>query len=375
MKVTPYLPTNRHGNRGTWYAKWREDGRIRRKSLRTQDEDLARGICHKMERRLIQQEHGLEPDPDDHTWQDAWKQYAKLARTRKSGNTLNGERAYWKQFFVFCNAPMLRSVRRADVAEWQNYLLESGNNAVTVNDKTRACATVWNTLLKEEAINIRNPFAGRKKIDEGPRKLRYLPWEELEFLMMASRTRIEQSWNDMTFARATNKPCRQLERRFQAREAMHLTLILCVYAGCRKQESLAVRWEHIDWDKETIEIRGTKTEGSNAVICLNPTLADALRPYRQLGGYVIMPSVVHSNSPYRWNCRAEWEELREFASMPGTRLHDLRHTFATRLLELGRSLTEIASVLRHTSTRPTEIYADLRAVKVRVGRLDGKAMG
>ena len=47
------------------------------------------------------------------------------------------------------------------------------------------------------------------------------------------------------------------------------------------------------------------------------------------------------------------------AGLPYTRVHLLRHTMASRLLEGGSSLKEVADVLRHRSLNTTLIYAKL----------------
>lgn len=47
------------------------------------------------------------------------------------------------------------------------------------------------------------------------------------------------------------------------------------------------------------------------------------------------------------------------AGLPYTRAHLLRHTLASRLLEGGSSLKEVADVLRHRSLNTTLIYAKL----------------
>jgi site-specific recombinase XerD len=47
------------------------------------------------------------------------------------------------------------------------------------------------------------------------------------------------------------------------------------------------------------------------------------------------------------------------AGLPYTRAHLLRHTMASRLLEGGSSLKEVADILRHRSLNTTLIYAKL----------------
>jgi site-specific recombinase XerD len=45
--------------------------------------------------------------------------------------------------------------------------------------------------------------------------------------------------------------------------------------------------------------------------------------------------------------------------MPELRIHDLRHSFASFLVNSGRSLYEVQRLLGHTSSRTTQRYAHL----------------
>ena len=54
-----------------------------------------------------------------------------------------------------------------------------------------------------------------------------------------------------------------------------------------------------------------------------------------------------------------WLRLREKAALPNVRLHDLRHTFASLLINAGETLYVVKDVLGHSDTRVTERYAHL----------------
>lgn len=54
-----------------------------------------------------------------------------------------------------------------------------------------------------------------------------------------------------------------------------------------------------------------------------------------------------------------WDRLRKKAGMPHLRLHDLRHQYASFLVNSGRSLYEVQKILGHSSHSVTERYAHL----------------
>ena len=57
--------------------------------------------------------------------------------------------------------------------------------------------------------------------------------------------------------------------------------------------------------------------------------------------------------------RGAWDRIREAASLPELRLHDLRHTFASMGAAGGLSLQLIGGLLGHASIRTTQRYAHL----------------
>lgn len=57
--------------------------------------------------------------------------------------------------------------------------------------------------------------------------------------------------------------------------------------------------------------------------------------------------------------RYEWEDLVRRASLTDFRYHDMRHDFASRLVQNGASLYEVAALLGHSDIKMTQRYAHL----------------
>ncbi len=56
--------------------------------------------------------------------------------------------------------------------------------------------------------------------------------------------------------------------------------------------------------------------------------------------------------------------MRERAGLPKLRLHDLRHQYASFLVNSGRSLYEVQKILGHSSHSVTERYAHLSSASL-----------
>ena len=65
--------------------------------------------------------------------------------------------------------------------------------------------------------------------------------------------------------------------------------------------------------------------------------------------------------------RRFWRGIQEAAELPGVRVHDLRHTFASLLVSGGASLEMIGKLLGHTQMRTTQRYAHLMDSPLRQG--------
>ena len=65
------------------------------------------------------------------------------------------------------------------------------------------------------------------------------------------------------------------------------------------------------------------------------------------------------------NLNSRWLVFRARAGLEDVRIHDLRHSFASRVLALGESLTMIGNLLGHRKVQTTARYAHLARESVK----------
>ena len=72
-----------------------------------------------------------------------------------------------------------------------------------------------------------------------------------------------------------------------------------------------------------------------------------------------------------------WRRIRKQAGLEDVRIHDLRHSFASRALALGESLTMIGKLLGHTQVQTTARYAHLArdSIQTAAARITGSIGG
>ena len=138
-------------------------------------------------------------------------------------------------------------------------------------------------------------------------------------------------------------------------------LRLLMLTGCRRNEILILRWDAVDPDQSEIRLRDSKT-GARTV-SLSPEAAAVL------AGIPRMPDnpfvIAGHGGRHLGSLNYSWPRVRARAGLRGVRLHDLRHSFASRALALGETLPAIGRLLGHSRVETTARYAHLADDSVR----------
>lgn len=133
-------------------------------------------------------------------------------------------------------------------------------------------------------------------------------------------------------------------------------IILCaVHTGMRRGEVLSLRWDHVDFDKLTIRVDKTKS-GKPRFIDIGATLLKLLLRQRveHPKSEFVFPND-RTGKPFVGVWKAFHAALKA-ASITGCRFHDLRHTFASRLMESGADIITVRDLLGHHDVRITQRY-------------------
>ena len=153
----------------------------------------------------------------------------------------------------------------------------------------------------------------------------------------------------------------EAEGRLPAPAAAALRLLMLT--GCRINEILTLRWEDVRLEASEVRLRDSKT--GPRVVSLSPAAARVLAglPRATDNPWVIAGRRPGTRIPH---LTYYWYRVRERAGLEDVRIHDLRHSFASRALALGESLPMIGKLLGHTQIQTTARYAHLARDSVRV---------
>jgi len=154
-------------------------------------------------------------------------------------------------------------------------------------------------------------------------------------------------------------------RVFQQRRHSRGTLMPCflrvlLWTGMRSGEAKRLQWRHVDLDAGLIDVPGSKTAAARRRIPIAPALHETLLRHRQwyverFGRTDPEWYLFPSGSPQPLDPRRPvvdltnaWDSIRERAGVE-CRVHDLRHTFISRLAESGVPETTIMEIVGHVS--------------------------
>ena len=146
-------------------------------------------------------------------------------------------------------------------------------------------------------------------------------------------------------------------------DAVCLLIGFLMYTGARRHEAFNAEWQHINLERRSWYVPLTKN-GKPRYIVLNSRALTVIGHARALQNqlYTHKPQWLFANpqthKPYRC-IHHRWSRIREQLGLDGMRIHDLRHSYASTLVNNGATLYEVQKLLGHARSATTERYAHL----------------
>lgn len=141
-------------------------------------------------------------------------------------------------------------------------------------------------------------------------------------------------------------------------------ITLLVLTGLRRSNVLHMEWRWVDIERGTVTVPAEHDKAGIGFVKHLSAPAHEILKRRLLAlqaGKVASLWVFVNPKTAKPYCsrRSAWETLREKAGLPTLRFHDLRHTFASMMLDSGSDIVDVQQALGHTQLKTTAVYLHL----------------
>ncbi|WP_347836279.1 site-specific integrase [uncultured Planktomarina sp.] len=235
---------------------------------------------------------------------------------------------------------LLSEISAENIDRWMTKQIQEKYKASTVNKHAGLLNRMLNVAVEWEYIE-KNPFdkAIIKKFPTGDHVQRFLTADEIRRLLSA----------------CSKEP----------HPYLYFFVKLLLLTGARSSELRLCKWNDIDLTKGELYIGLSKNGRSRRIILSDSSIQELCRvkeTSESLGTPTMASNWVFTNPktqlPYT-SMQIAFSKARKRARLDTVRIHDLRHTFASLLINNGASIYEVQKLLGHHHVSMTERYAHL----------------
>ena len=136
--------------------------------------------------------------------------------------------------------------------------------------------------------------------------------------------------------------------------------------GLRRNNVFAMQWQWFDAQRGTLTIPAAEAKGKKRLVLELSDGVKTLLMERQKTATCstwVFPSP-KTGRPYH-SCHNAWVTVRNRAGFPTLRIHDLRHTYASMMLESGSNLVDVQHALGHANLSTTQVYTHVSPARKR----------
>jgi integrase len=234
---------------------------------------------------------------------------------------------------------LMRDLTNPVLDVWVREQLVAGYQRSTINKHLHLMNRMLNLARHWGHTAAQNPYQQNiKKLTVGDYTQRFLSEAEIDKLLTACR--------------ASRHPY------------LYLIVQLLLLTGARKGEARLACWRDVDLHKRIWTVPRSKNGRSRRIVLSSAAVAvhavrakteDLLLPTKQ-GDYLFINPI--TRTAYH-SFDTAWFKTRAVAGLDQVRMHDLRHTYASLLINKGVSLYEVQTLLGHSSMQMTQRYAHL----------------
>ena len=313
---------------GVWWACIRHNGKKIQKSLETTDRKLAQAIEAKIRTEIVEGTYFEKLVGRNKTFMDMMDKFLKVYAPKVSNNMQRSYTTSLKHLNPFFGESNLLSISPKMVSRYKVLRNDEGAAPASVNRELSMLSKAFNLAIREWEWIKDNPVSRVSKENERNKRDRWLAEDEEKRLL-------------------DNSP-----------EWLREIIIFSLNTGLRQGELTSLEWSRVDISNKTILIDKTKN-GERRTVPLNKSALEVIEKMSKVrnikNDYVFRNRDGGKVNPI--SLGAAFRRSLEKAKITDFRFHDLRHCFATRLVQKGIDIYTISKLLGHKDIKMTLRYA------------------
>jgi len=309
--------------KSVWYIDYSFNGRRVRKNVGT-SKKMAELALKNIEVKIAKGEFLGVIEEKQATFDELCVEYLKFSKVNKRPQVFRRDKIIANNLLKVFSG---KKIKHISVHDLEKYKLQRKNevSASTVNRELTCMNHMQNKAVEWGLLDF-NRLRIVRRFKEPPGRLRYLTDSEIGKLLKSCANHIKS------------------------------IVMVALNTGMRKGEILNLRWSNIDMKNRIIMIRKTKNNEMR-MIPINNTLYYELKTIgAQSNGQYVFTN--QNGKPYG-DVKTGFNAALRRAGIKDFRFHDLRHTFASRLVMAGVDIRTVQELMGHKDIKMTMRYSHL----------------
>lgn len=313
----------------TWWINFSYKGKQVRHSTETDDKKLAEKIHHKVMTEVIEGKYFDRQPRENIIFEELMQRYMREHSSKnKTPKSHVRDKSLSKHLLDRFKGFLLTDITPRAISEYKFNRLEEGAAPKTVLNELILLGHAFTLATGEWELVNENPVKKVRKPTINNAVDRWLTLEEEAKLLAVSPQWLQE------------------------------IILFAVNTGLRQSEILDLQWSHVDLFRRTLYISEQKNKEKDT-LPLNERALDVLKQrtrVRQLANNYVFVNTEGNRINTRNLLRAFYSSCDK-AEIQNLRFHDLRHTFATRLVQAGVDLYTVQKLGRWKTITMLQRYA------------------
>lgn len=322
----------RRKNSRIWWMSFSVNGKQYLRSTGTHDKKFAEAILAKIKTQILEGKWFDVDTAKQYTFNDMMEKYFKEhASVHKEQSTLRRDFDSYSHLKMIFAGLTLDRITPELVVGYRNKRLSGNASHSTILNELGLLRNAFNISIKNWRWCKENPVS-QVKLNLKARQIdRWLSYGEQERLLIAAKNKLLEQLSDI--------------------------IILALNTGMRNSEILSLKNQDVDFSRKTLVVMKSKTKGKQTIPLNNTAFELLIRRSKVIPSSRYVFSTGQGTRITARNLNRAFYKAIKKANISSFRFHDIRHTFATRLVQSGVNLYKVSKLLGHKDISTTQRYA------------------